>query len=53
MLKLITFSGIVIGALLVLLEFNVSLFGNLLKNKRESGIPVKAQLKTIIKSRHV
>lgn len=47
MLKYITFSGI---ALFVLSEIGVFQLGQMLKIKRETGVPVKTQLIIRIKS---
>lgn len=50
MLKYITFSGPALSVLLVLLDWNVQISGNLLKIKRETGIPIKTQLSYLIKN---
>lgn len=50
MLKLIIFSGIAFASFIVILEFNVDLLGKLLKNKRDLALPVKMQLKSLIKA---
>ena len=51
MLKYIAASGIALSALFVLSEIGVNVFGNMLKTKREAGVPIKIQLMNAIKNR--
>lgn len=51
MLKYITASGIALSALVVLSEIGVNVFGNMLKTKREAGVPIKIQLMTALKNK--
>lgn len=51
MLKYIAASGIALSVLFVVSEIGVSVFGNMLKTKREVGISIKIQLTNAIKNR--
>lgn len=51
MLKYIAASGIALSVLFVVSELGVNVLGNMLKTKREVGIPIKIQLTNAIKSR--
>ena len=51
MLKYIIASGLALSALYLASEIGVNVFGNMLKTKRETGLPVKTQLMTALKNR--
>lgn len=51
MLKYLAASGVALSALFVLSEIGVTVFGNMLKTKRDSGVPIAIQLLTALKNR--
>ena len=51
MLKYITFGGVAISVLVVFSEIGIHGLGDMRRLKRETGIPVKIQIKNKIKTR--
>ncbi|MFL2100105.1 hypothetical protein [Desemzia sp. FAM 23991] len=51
MLKYITASGIALSVLFVLSEIGVNVFENMIKTKREAGVPIKIQIMNALKNR--
>ena len=44
MLKYIAASGIILSTLFALSEMGITVFGNMIKTKRETGVPIKIQV---------
>ena len=53
MLKYIVASGIAGSVLFVSSDIGINAFGNMLKIKKETGVPIKIQLMRLIKKRQV
>ena len=53
MLKYIVASGNAGSVLFVSSEIGINAFGNMLKIKKETGVPIKIQLMSLIKKRQV
>ena len=53
MLKYIVASGIAGSVLFVSSEIGINAFGNMLKIKKETGVPIKIKLMSLIKKRQV
>ncbi|AEB29893.1 hypothetical protein CAR_c12010 [Carnobacterium sp. 17-4] len=49
MLKYIAVSGFILSTLFVLSEMGVTVFGNMIKTKRETGVSIEIQVANAIK----